>query len=117
MEEQEVLVFLGGRAWKTKLTVFGHLSDDVGHFGGAGGLGAEQGGQQEEDAHLLDLHTGLGVCRRNKEKSCPWKVWQSRQLSTPSVALSVDASFSFSRASVKLLQEHNEQHKQPVMPD
>lgn len=48
----------GGRS---SPTVFGHLGDDVGHPGGAAGLGLQQTGKERENPRLLDLHTGLGV--------------------------------------------------------
>lgn len=48
----------GGRSGRT---VFGHLGDDVGHPGGAAGLGLQQTGKQRKNPRLLDLHTGLGV--------------------------------------------------------
>lgn len=67
MEEQKVRMFLGGWTWKPNLTIFGHLSYDVGYFRGAGRLGAKQGGEQRKDTHFLDLHTGLSVCRRRRE--------------------------------------------------
>ena len=51
------------RPGKGKLTIFGQLSDDVGHFRGAGRLGVQQSGEQRKNAHLLDLHAGLGVWR------------------------------------------------------
>ena len=43
------------------LTIFSHLSNHVGYFRSAGRLGAQQGGEQRENTHLLDLHTGLSV--------------------------------------------------------
>lgn len=67
MEERKVRMWLGGWAWNPNLTIFGHLSYDVGYFRGAGRLGVQQGGEQGKNAHLLDLHTGLCVCRRKTE--------------------------------------------------
>ena len=46
------------------LTIFGQLSNDVGYFGSAGGLGGEQRGQHGEETRLLDLLTGLHIWKR-----------------------------------------------------
>lgn len=51
---------------KMSLTIFGHLSYDVGYFRGARRLGVQQGGEQGKNAHLLDFHTGLSVYRRKR---------------------------------------------------
>lgn len=50
-----------GEGGRSSRTVFGHLGYDVGHPGGAAGLGLQQTGKQRENTRLLDLHTGLGV--------------------------------------------------------
>lgn len=39
MGAQKVRIVLGGWTWKPNLTIFSHLSYDVGYFRGAGRLG------------------------------------------------------------------------------